>query len=188
MEVYVVRHTAVKVEKDLCYGQKEVPLADTFAEEARSLQSKLPNSFDAIYCSPVRRCKRLAQKFSRENIFYEKALMEMNFGKWEGKKWNDITQEELHKWMEDFVNIPTPKGENLLELYLRVSSFVDILRNKDYERVLLITHAGVIRCLWAYLLEIPLYNIFKIPVNYGEVFAFSLDKVAKKNDWIFMKN
>lgn len=109
--------------------------------------------------------------------------MEINFGKWEGKKWNDINQEELQKWMEDFVNIPAPEGENLSELYLRVSGFMDILRSKDFRKVLLITHAGVIRCLWAYLLEIPLFNIFKIPVAYGEVFAFSLGKVSK-NDWI----
>ncbi len=187
MEVYVVRHTAVKVEKDLCYGQMEVPLADTFAEEARYLQSKLPDSFDAVYCSPLQRCHRLAQEFPYKNIFYEKALMEMNFGKWEGKKWNEINQEELHKWMEDFVNISAPSGENLLGLYERVSDFMNSLRTKDYQKVLLITHAGVIRCLWAYLLEIPLLNIFKIPVAYGEVFAFSLGKVSK-NDWIFMKN
>ncbi len=187
MEVYVVRHTAVEVEKDLCYGQMEVPLADTFAEEARFLQSKLPDNFDAIYCSPLMRCQRLAQQLSYKNIFYETAITEMNFGKWEGKKWNDINQEELHKWMENFVDIPTPKGESLSGLYQRVSNFMNDLRKKEYGKVLIITHAGVIRCLWAYLLEIPLYNIFKIPVAYGEIFAFSLGKISK-NDRIFMKS
>ncbi|NJL77227.1 MAG: hypothetical protein HC892_21620 [Saprospiraceae bacterium] len=43
-------------------------------------------------------------------------------------------------------------------------------------KVLIITHAGVIRCLWAYLLDIPLQNIFKIPVGYNEIFVCKLGK------------
>jgi alpha-ribazole phosphatase len=39
---------------------------------------------------------------------------------------------------------------------------------------LLITHAGVIRCIWSYLLEMPIKNMFKIPVGFGEIFVFTL--------------
>jgi alpha-ribazole phosphatase len=53
---------------------------------------------------------------------------------------------------------------------------MDRLRMEEHKKVLLITHAGVIRCLWAYLLEIPLQNIFKIPVAYNEIFIFNLTK------------
>ena len=42
------------------------------------------------------------------------------------------------------------------------------------EKVLLITHAGVIRCIWSYLLEIPVKNMFKIPVGFEEIFVFNL--------------
>ncbi|PKQ69281.1 alpha-ribazole phosphatase [Raineya orbicola] len=188
MEVFVVRHTSVNIEKDICYGQKEVLLNnDTFQQEVQELKNKLPNVFDAVYCSPLQRCKALAETLPYPNVFYENALMEMDFGEWEGKKWNDINQAELETWMADFVNVKPPQGENLAELYDRVSYFMNNLRKKQYQKVLLITHAGVIRCLWAYVLEIPLPNIFKIPVAYGEIFAFSLNKVSK-NDWIFMKS
>ena len=63
--------------------------------------------------------------------------------------------------MADFVNVKTPNGENLLELAERVKLFLDELRNQQHNKVLLITHSGVIRCIWSYLLEIPLQNIFK---------------------------
>ena len=166
MEIYVIRHTPVATGKDTCYGQSNVPLSDTFIQDALQYKNRLPTDFDAIYCSPLLRCKDLAAALHFENIIFENALMEMNFGDWENKKWNDIDQSDLNNWMTDFVNVKTPNGENLTELFERVKSFVDNLRQVPFKKVLLITHAGVIRCLWTYLLEIPLQNIFKVPVEH----------------------
>jgi alpha-ribazole phosphatase len=39
---------------------------------------------------------------------------------------------------------------------------------------MIVTHAGVIRCIWAYLLNIPLGDIFKLNVGYGEVLRCKL--------------
>jgi alpha-ribazole phosphatase len=174
MEVYVIRHTPVAVDKDICYGQCNVPLADTFLRDIEYFKNNLPPNFDSVYCSPSQRCKELATELKYENVVYEKALMEMNFGDWENKKWNDQNQDELNTWMADFVNIKAPNGENLIQLFDRVKAFADSLRKEEHKKVLLITHAGVIRCLWAYLLAIPLQNIFKIPVAYNEIFIFNL--------------
>src|SRR5690606_9768139 len=89
-----------------------------------------------------------------------------------------LNQTELNNWMADFVNIKTPNGENLVELFARIKIFADRLRFQEYKKVLLITHAGVIRCLWSYLLDIPLQNIFKIPVGHNEIFICNLTKKA----------
>jgi alpha-ribazole phosphatase len=174
MEVYVIRHTPVAVGKDICYGQSNVPLADTFLKDMEYFRSNLAPNFDRVYCSPLQRCKELATELKFDNVVYENALMEMNFGDWENKKWNDLNQDELNTWMADFVNIKAPNGENLIQLFDRVKVFADSLRMEEHKKVLLITHAGVIRCLWAYLLAIPLQNIFKIPVAHNEIFIFNL--------------
>lgn len=174
MEVYVIRHTPVAIGKDTCYGQSNVPLADTFWQDTEHYKKELPKDFEIIYCSPLIRCKQLATALQFENIVYENAIMEINFGDWENKKWNDLNQTELNNWMADFVNIKTPNGENLVELFERVKIFVENLRQQEHKKVLLITHAGVIRCLWAYLLEISLQNIFKIPVGHNEIFICKL--------------
>jgi alpha-ribazole phosphatase len=174
MEVYVIRHTPVAVGKDICYGQSDVPLANTFLQDAAYFRNNLPTNFDSVFCSPSQRCKELATVLKYDNVVYEKALMEMNFGDWENKKWNDLNQDELNHWMTDFVNIKAPNGENLLQLHNRVKVFSDRLLMEGHKKVLLITHAGVIRCLWAYLLEIPLHNIFKIPISHNEIFIFYL--------------
>jgi alpha-ribazole phosphatase len=174
MEIHVIRHTAVATGNDICYGQSHVPLADTFAQDVEVLEKKISGHFDAVYCSPAQRCTELANALRLEGINLENALMELNFGDWEQKKWNEIEPSELNRWMADFVHIRTPNGENLLELFERVKTFMDRIRLLKHKRVLLITHAGVIRCLWAYMLDIPLRNIFKIPVGYHEVFVCSL--------------
>ena len=67
-----------------------------------------------------------------------------------------------------------PNGESLSDLAKRVNEFMDYLRPKKHEKVVLVTHAGVIRCIWAYLLDIPLHNVFKIPVDYDSVLRFKL--------------
>jgi alpha-ribazole phosphatase len=176
MEVYIIRHTPVALGKDTCYGQSNVPLADTFLQDIEQYKVELPKEFDVVYCSPLNRCKELATALQFEKIVYENALMEMNFGDWENIKWNDLNQTELNNWMTDFVKIKTPNGENLVELFARVKVFADRLRKKEHKKVLLITHAGVIRCLWAYLLDIPLQNIFKIPVGHNEIFICNMTK------------
>jgi len=179
MEVYVIRHTPVAVDKDVCYGQSNIPLADTFLQDAEYFRINLPPDFDRVYCSPLQRCKELAKVLKYDNVLYENALMEMNFGDWENKKWDDLNKDELNTWMADFVNIKVPNGENLIQLFNRVKVFMDRLRMEEHKKVLLITHAGVIRCLWAYLLEIPLQNIFKIPVAHKEIFILNLTQNPK---------
>lgn len=183
MEVFVIRHTPVALSSDTCYGQSEVPLADTFLADAAQLKSKLPADFDHIYCSPLLRCTDLAAALGYEQVTLDPALMEMNFGEWENKKWNDLNQGNLNYWMADFVQVKTPRGENLVELFERVKGFADQLRKQPHQKILIITHAGVIRCLWAYLLDIPLQNIFKIPVSYGETLVLNL-KASKALDSI----
>lgn len=178
MEIYVIRHTPVAVDQNTCYGQTDVAVAANFLEEVSKIDQKIPTDFDAIYSSPLRRCHALASELNRGKITSDPALMEMHFGDWESKTWDAINPEKLQVWMDDFVNVQTPNGESLSMLFARVKNFIDQLRTREHNKVLIVTHAGVIRCLWAYLLGIPLQNIFKIPVGYGEVFSFYLDKTA----------
>ncbi|MCS6819093.1 MAG: alpha-ribazole phosphatase family protein [Chitinophagales bacterium] len=173
MEIHVLRHTRIAAE-GICYGQLDLPPAASFAEEALALASQLDNDYSVVYSSPLTRCMMLAHQLGYENVQTDKRLLELNFGEWEGKPWTEINQYELQRWMNDYVQIEPKGGENLNEMYSRVKSFLDELSVQDKGKALVITHAGVIRCCWAYLLHVPLQHIFKIPVGYNEVFAFRL--------------
>ena len=173
MEVFVVRHTPVSVGKDTCYGQSDVTLADSFLADFESLKTKLPTDFDGIYVSPMQRCQIFGERIA-DNFETDERLLEVNFGDWELKKWSEIDPDALDKWMNNFVTEAPPNGESLADLAKRVTRFMDYLRPKKHEKVVLVTHAGVIRCIWAYLLDVPLHNVFKIPVDCGSVLRFKL--------------
>lgn len=175
MEIYVVRHTKVTVGRETCYGQTDVAVAESFLEEAAAIKKLLPNNFDAVYCSPLTRCKLLATELAHESVIFDARLKEMHFGDWENKKWNDIDQQNLNEWMQDYVTINAPGGENLGELYKRIEQFLERLISLQHEKILIVCHAGVIRCMWTYILKMPLKNMFKIPIGFGEIFVFNLD-------------
>ncbi|BDS11190.1 alpha-ribazole phosphatase [Aureispira anguillae] len=173
MQIYVSRHTKVNIQTGICYGQTEIQLLDSFQMEADLLQKKIPLDLDAVITSPLSRCHLLAKRFCHQPLI-EDALLEMNFGDWELQAWDRIDPEQLQTWMDDFVHNSPPNGESMQQLYERVANFMDRLRATSYQKVLLVTHAGVIRCIWAYLLAIPLKNTFKITVDYNRVLVFNL--------------
>ena len=87
MEVILIRHTSVDVPPGVCYGQTDVPLKPTFEAEAavtaENLKAYLP--FDHVYTSPLTRCVRLATYCGYPDAERDKRIMEINFGDWEMK-------------------------------------------------------------------------------------------------------
>ena len=87
MEVILIRHTSVDVPPGVCYGQTDVPLKPTFEAEAavtaENLKTYLP--FDHVYTSPLTRCVRLATYCGYPDAERDKRIMEINFGDWEMK-------------------------------------------------------------------------------------------------------
>ncbi len=170
MEVYLIRHTTPQIEKGICYGQSDIPLAETFHNDIKKVLQHLPDRVDAVYSSPLSRCVKLAELIkSNQKITIDKRLMEINFGDWEMKKWDEINQEVLNEWMKDFVNVHAPSGENFIDLNNRVKQFIDELTKKNHKRIAIVTHAGVIRSFIIRILESPLKNAFKIPVDYSSI-------------------
>lgn len=176
MEIYLIRHTTPEIEKGICYGQSDLPLATSFQTELQELLKQHPslNNPHTIYSSPLQRCKLLAEELHSTAIQYDVRLQELNFGDWELQPWDDIDQNQLKPWMEDFVNSPCPNGESFIDLYQRVLSFKDDLLLTQNENVIIITHAGVIRSFLSYVNNTPLNEAFEYKVAYGEVIQLNI--------------
>lgn len=185
MEIYVIRHTKLEGVAGLCYGQTDLPLSNTYLEELGSFKERIPKDIDKVISSPLKRCTYIAEQFSNE-YQTDNRLMEMNFGAWEMSPWNNIPRQEIDKWTKNIVDYTPEQGESLFIVQQRLSSFLTELRKQKYQKVLLVTHAGVIRCIWNYLLNTPLENTFKIPVNYYEILGFHLLDFPDE-DYIFSK-
>ncbi len=174
MEIILVRHTTPDIAKGICYGQSDIPVTDTFHKELEQIKTALANyKFDAIYSSPLIRCKHLAESLGT-TIMFDDRLLELNFGDWELKNWNDIPKEDLDYWMENFVTIPATNGESYQDLQQRTTRFLNEIAQLNHKTVLIVTHAGVIRSLWAYNSETPLENSFDLKLSYGEILKLTI--------------
>ena len=168
MDIFLIRHTTPDVPPGVCYGQSDVPLASSFADECALLRSKLPTPWDRVYSSPLSRCRRLAEQLCSQPT-EDNRLMELNFGNWEGQAWNEIDLVALNSWMDDFVNVACPGGESYREMAGRVGAFWKALIDEDHQSVAVVAHAGPIRALLAQQLLLPLKHSFRLAIDYGSV-------------------
>lgn len=169
MEIYLIRHIEPDLEKGICYGQLDVPIPTNYKEQHEGIIANLPKDYDAIYSSPLTRCKLLSQQISK-NVIFDDRLMEVNFGDWEGKKWDNINQTELNHWMENYIEVAPSNGESLTQLIIRFSSFMNDFKKKNFKKVIIVTHAGIIRSAMNVLNNIPIDKIMMEKVDFGEVY------------------
>lgn len=172
MEIYLIRHSEPILDKGICYGFSDIdinPLKDNDLEE---ISSKLPMDVDKVFSSPSIRCRKLAEALFKDSITFDDRLKEMNFGDWELKPWNEIQQDHLNTWMQDFVNVKVPNGESFLELVNRISHFFNEIQSKKYKKVVVFTHAGVIRSALHIFEKTPLPKTFEVKINFTSVWKF----------------
>ena len=177
MRITTIRHTRVDVPTGVCYGKTDVPLASTYAEEMAAVKTQTDwYQFDAVYCSPLSRCRKLAEDvFPRETIRFDERLMELNFGRWEMQQWDDIDDTaEAQAWFDDFVSVRTPGGESFQDQITRAAEFLKELKSTGYEHVAVVTHGGTIRALHCLLNGTKPSDAFQNKVNYGELIEFKV--------------
>jgi alpha-ribazole phosphatase len=171
MEIYLVRHTSVDVPSGYVYGQTDVPLRETFEEEAKEVKATLDQfTFDAVWSSPLSRCTRLAKYCGYQDAILEDRIKEINFGDWEMKTWDEVNEDpHSEDWFENWLNTPTPNGESSSDQYERVSQFLDEVRASGHERVCIFAHGGVLACSLVYIGQYNIQEAFKNIPPYGEI-------------------
>lgn len=168
MDVILIRHTRVAVVPGMCYGNTDVDVADSFMEEAERVRLRLADyTFDAVYSSPLQRCRKLAMYCGFSEAVSDERLKELNFGTWEGQRWDEIRDPRLQEWYDDWLSMPAGGAESFLNQYNRVSGFLDDLKETDHEKVCIFTHGGTIRAALIYAGKYNFNQAFTDDVDYG---------------------
>lgn len=153
-DLLFVRHAETDMRGTFC-GQSDPPInAVGYEQIASLLRSLRGQSFDAVYSSDLRRALTTAAAladFFAIPCIARPALREIYFGSWEGRTWSEIESDDpacAARWLEAYPNLPAPGGELFSSFEARVSAETDsILRQNDHRRVLVVTHAGVMRSI-----------------------------------------
>lgn len=151
--LWLVRHARVQIEAGVCYGRLELEAepAATAALAAR-LAGQLPPR-TRLWVSPRQRCEKLAQALCKARpdlrAQTEPELAEMDFGAWEGQRWDTLGQAALDAWVQDFGEHRPGGGESVNAVLRRVGAALrrcarDTPADTD---AAWLTHAGVIRAV-----------------------------------------
>ncbi|EJO5348855.1 alpha-ribazole phosphatase [Clostridium botulinum] len=167
MNIYLVRHGETEQNKRKSfYGKLDVGLTKIGEEQSYKVGEFLNNiDFNKIYISDRKRTKQTLEIILQMNKFYENKrniiceddrINELDFGVFEGKSYEEICSlypKEQKEWERDWKNFLPPKGESVIEFYNRVENFMKHIQKEQDGNYLIVTHGGVIRMIYSYILQ-----------------------------------
>ncbi|KQN50927.1 alpha-ribazole phosphatase [Pseudomonas sp. Leaf48] len=138
--------------------------------------------WDRLISSPLQRCALFAQELGEQltvPVQLEKDLQELHFGAWEGQSAAALMQTDAQAlglfWANPYSFTP-PQGEPVTDFATRVLAAIERLHaNCAGERVLLISHGGVMRLLLAQARGLPREQLLNVEVGHGALFSLTVE-------------
>ncbi|KAB0496712.1 alpha-ribazole phosphatase family protein [Pseudomonas vancouverensis] len=138
--------------------------------------------WDRLVSSPLQRCARFAEALGAQlnvPVQFDKDLQELHFGAWEGQSAAALMETDAEGlglfWADPYAFTP-PEGEPVVEFSARVLAAVARIHAACAgERVLLISHGGVMRLLLAQARGLPREQLLNVEVGHGTLFSLSLE-------------
>lgn len=150
MKLWLVRHARPLVDPGVCYGVSEVA-ADV--QHTRDCAARLAEALPAglnVWHSPLQRCAQLAKTLQALRpdlrLRADARLAEIDFGCWEGMRWEAIDKAHYDAWTADFARHRFGGRESVAELMRRVDAARGDAARHGHE-LAWITHAGVMRAM-----------------------------------------
>lgn len=139
-------------------------------------------SWDRLVSSPLQRCARFAEELSAQRdlpVSLDRNLQELHFGAWEGQRAAALMEtdaEALGLFWADPYGFTPPQGEPVSDFSARVLAAVMRLHAAHAgERVLLISHGGVMRLLLARARGLPREQLLNVEVAHGALFSLIVE-------------
>lgn len=163
-------------------GQVDDALSESGWEQMWNAVGADPE-WQQIVSSPLQRCSAFAASLAESlalPVQLESRFTEVGFGDWEGKTRDELDRLEpgqVARFYQDPVNNRPPGAEPLEEFTARVqTAFNEILERFTGQSVLVVAHAGVIRAILAYALEIPFASMYRISVPTAGISRISTNR------------
>lgn len=155
MKVFLVRHGQTDTNINNSYNFVNEDINQNGIKQAEELRDRIKDmEFDIIYCSPLLRARHTAEIINtkQKKMILDDRLQERKHGNLEGKSCALTDREVFWNYYSD---VRYGTEESVKELFDRVNDFIEELKDKDYEQVLVVAHKGVSRAFEAYFNGIP---------------------------------
>ncbi|MDD3808541.1 MAG: histidine phosphatase family protein [Candidatus Pacebacteria bacterium] len=136
---YFVHGTTTDNEKNISSGWYDVELSELGIKQSIDLKNQIKGShFDVVFCSDLKRAVDSAElTFKGEiKILQDKRLRECNYGDYNAK-----SSEVVEVMQEQNINTRFPNGESYEDVKLRISDFLNFLKEKyDGKSIAIVAH------------------------------------------------
>jgi phosphoserine phosphatase len=181
LTIYLVRHGKTENnQKSITMGQIDTPLTQEGLKNAGVLAEKLKwINFDYIFSSDLGRAfitaYIIADKLNLEKkLFSANELREINYGIFANRK-KDEVKEECPKYKKDALYI-FPEGESYYQVQVRVVKFIEHLeRAHKNQKLLIVTHSGVIRAINCFFQKLNLQENLKVKLSHEYIGKLVID-------------
>jgi broad specificity phosphatase PhoE len=176
MDLILVRHGSTDAKLDLCLGQADLPLSTRGFTDVQQLAASWNEPAPRfLFCSDLRRAQQSAQVFAAAfaiEPLIDPRLREVDFGRWNGRHWNDVMQADNSRyrhWLENWVIQEAPEGESFADVLRRTGAWLAALLGSTghEDRVLAIAHAGSIRAVLCHALGLPPGRALTIGIDHA---------------------
>ncbi|MGE8338786.1 alpha-ribazole phosphatase family protein [Pseudomonas laurylsulfatiphila] len=138
--------------------------------------------WDRLISSPLQRCARFAEELGAQlgvPVQLDKDLQELHFGAWEGQSAAALMETDAQAlglfWADPYSFTP-PQGEPVADFSTRVLAALQRLHATcTGERILLISHGGVMRLLLAHARGLPREQLLNVEVGHGALFSLTME-------------
>lgn len=174
MNIYLVRHgETYENSKKLYYGKIDAMLNENGKDEMSKARKYLSEiKFDKVYVSERKRTKESAKIIVNNNVNFivDERINELNFGEFEGKSYEELLEQypdECKEWRKDWKNFTPSNGESYKMMYNRVREFIYDIEKEKGDNILIVTHGGVIKTFYSFIMDENLDTFWKFSCSNG---------------------
>ena len=145
--ITLLRHGLTEANERKAYlGWTNSPLSESGIRGVHLLKDSCPD-FTHVHASDLERCRETARLlFPNQQAICHPEFREMNFGRWEGKTYDELKEDpHYQRWLDHPMEAPIPEGESYPEFSLRIQEGWQKWLAGEEDTEVLVTHGGVIR-------------------------------------------
>lgn len=178
IRILFIRHgkTEWNLDKKL-QGRRDIPLCENGIEMLR--KCAIPDDFTTYEwsVSPLGRAQETAQLLGAGSALSEPALIEMDWGTWEGQTIKGLRQvygSEMAEIEARGLNMTPPNGESPTMVIARLKPWLASLK----ANTIAVTHKGVIRAIQAVAYNWDMTNKLPVEFNWAAGHLFTIDDMG----------
>ena len=153
-------------------GNTDTPLNDAGREQARALARRLSSwPVEIVYSSPLQRAlytaSALAEPHGLRPVVLPE-LCEVDFADWEGRSIPALMKERedaFARWRADPFFNPPPGAETWEGIRVRLSRAVELILEREQRRIVVVSHGGIVRALYAVLAGLDPHKVWNMDVS-----------------------